>query len=638
MKEASLAERTPILPAGGDPSDVWAYIESRLKERDIAILRRRWLYNDTLSKIGLSIGITRERTRQIEAKATRTLRDGPTGLNANGLKERFHWIESQLYEAVTNRGGHGKISSVETALGWPTESVRTWIALNSVIGVLNPLQKGFKSNGDFGRLVFEGSDLFGLSTLITGADGFSLKQHVEAAVGPKGIMLLEDLLNTLDRQAIDHAPSESEPAERGRALERAGVLDLLEATHQCGAQSGYWVSAGLTFPALEIARAILYESEPNNNANNEEQPDNDPLLDGLRTDLISDWLLRNSDHKSNARAISLVCERNPTVFARTGPTSWGLVAAGANGDSYDHSPSKEQSILAAVVDTVERLGQAKRFVSKVDVIDRLSPNWSGGWISQTIDQAVAKGYLINQQRGRRHYVLTVGTPISSHDRLTSKKQFLREKGIHGETSQLVLAALSNQPAGLTENDVLRSVRDIRPDTSENSVYVYLNHTYRDIIEKLPTGHYRLRHEPSRSEGQPSGHKGMSTIDILLQVLDEAVEPLSVDEITARCNQVKLVKRSSISTYLGSNYGQQFHDDGQGRYSVERSTVLSELARANRKSPDSSAMDLPQTVILNRNRARPLWCNSCGTVSGHYFDATDDLRCGECGQGWSPNHG
>ena len=54
------------------------------------------------------------------------------------------------------------------------------------------------------------------------------------------------------------------------------------------------------------------------------------LRTGFRSDLISDWLSENSEHKSSARAINAICERNSDVFARTGPASWGLLGAGAD--------------------------------------------------------------------------------------------------------------------------------------------------------------------------------------------------------------------------------------------------------------------------------------------------------------------
>ena len=59
---------------GRDLEIVVAYLLTTITEREAFVLVRRFWFEDTFEEIGELIGVTRERVRQIEAKALRKLR------------------------------------------------------------------------------------------------------------------------------------------------------------------------------------------------------------------------------------------------------------------------------------------------------------------------------------------------------------------------------------------------------------------------------------------------------------------------------------------------------------------------------------------------------------------------------------
>jgi hypothetical protein len=69
---------------------------------------------------------------------------------------------------------------------------------------------------------------------------------------------------------------------------------------------------------------------------------------------------------------------------------------------------------------------------------------------------------------------------------------------------------------------------------------------------------------------------------------------------------------------------------------------SDAARSRMNAPasattiqhDGLASGASAFEIINRDRARPLWCVGCSKVSQHYFDRNDDLQCNDCGRTWS----
>lgn len=409
-----------IRPVGGDPKDAWDYIDSRVGERQATILRKRWRDDETLEAVGQFLGITRERVRQLEVKSKKTLRHGKSGLKAKGITERINWVEMQLLEAVERQGGNAEISSIETALGWPERSVKTWFAFDSAVGVLG--SEFSRKPGDFGRLVFDKIHISSLATLVEEPGERPLAQLVKDIIGIKGMMELGDFIKAFDQQITGHGLINSDYLVRGRALENSGTLNLLEPAAQDNLTHEPWVAVGLTFPTREIARAILFGPIPNAIADDHESPDSSHLRTGVRTDLISDWLFHNSEHNSSARAIDVLCERYTDVFVRTGPTSWGLLGAGADDGIYQRYSDDETSILAMVVDAVGEIRVTKNLVSKADVAKWLSGYCSPAWIDQNIDKAVEKGYLINEPRGRPHFVLTVGKRLPENERYNSRKK------------------------------------------------------------------------------------------------------------------------------------------------------------------------------------------------------------------------
>jgi len=549
-----------IRATGGDPIDVWDYIVGCVGDRQATILKKRWLHRETLELVAQPIGLTRERVRQLEAKSQRTLRDSKTGLKDKGLGERLQWVENQLFRCIEDHGGYAEIGSMELTLGWPENSLKAWFAFNAVVGVLSP--RSSHSIGKFGRVWFNRSNVSNVTELSDDSDSGFLRQIGENIVGPMGIMRLEDFLATLDRRHMDQWTRNPDRSKRGQALESAGIVKVLEASYLDELRSGRWVTVGLTNAANEVARAILYGSDPDDDYSDSEGSNIDHLRRGLRSDLIAYWLDGNSNYKSRARVIDNLCKRNTQVFVQTDSTSWGLLGAGAMALVSDE---QDQSNLGLVMYAVKEIRKTKSPVTKLDVIDWLSDYCSSRVVRIHIDEALRDGYLIDQRRRYNRNDLHIGLELPLHDRvegpLNSGPLLLK----HGRLSALVLEVLEGEPQGLTENEITRYVRQRRPEASAISIGIYLQYTFNDLVGVTPTGRYRLL-----SHSGPTGKivsDSPSTIDTLTRVLSEASEPLPVDEIIARCEQIRRVRYSAIRGYLSQNYGDRFRSDGGGRYSI-----------------------------------------------------------------------
>jgi len=546
--------------SGGDPADAWYYIEYLLGERQTTVVKKRWLDGETLEVVAQPLNITRERVRQIEAKGKKTLRLRVSSLKKQGLIERVRWVEDQLVSGVDRHGGYAEIAALEAHLGWPERSCLTWFALNAAVGIFNPARS--RTKGKFGRLWSDGINVSSIGGDSSDPEDESLLESIEEIIGPMGIMRLEDFMATFDRRHGGERSENSDPKERGKAFESAGLLDYLESNYLDVLRAGSWVSAGLPQIGREIARAILYGTDPDEEPDAFEPSGPNRLRRGLRSDLIAYWLSGNSDHQSSVRALDVYCERYPLVFAKTGDNSWGLLGAGAEASD---SSANEPSTRALVAFAVKELMQNGTPVSKARVIDRLSAYRSSAWINLHIDRGLEDGYLENVASRPPYYDLRLAKELPYHEQIQSYLEAVMPRGAKGQTRELVFEALEGKQQGLPENDILRYVRRSYPSASAVSIFIYLRYTYVDLIEETPAGNYRLKSKRTSSEA--TNPESLSTIDTLTRVLTEAVEPLLEDEIIARCEQIRPVNHAAIRGYLRQNYDSRFVHDGQGKFSI-----------------------------------------------------------------------
>jgi len=172
----------------------------------------------------------------------------------------------------------------------------------------------------------------------------------------------------------------------------------------------------------------------------------------------------------------------------TGPTSLGLIGAGAQ--NFTYAPS----VMADTIDTVRNILGVQSIVSLSDVTKELSGKWSNAWVYRAVVLGIKKGYLINNAPDspkldrRAKYALDVGTDIPESEKWRKRKAKPQE---HGQLIKLVISIIKDNPSGISEENVLRSVRQTLPTASAESISVYLNHGLEGIINISSDRLYRL---------------------------------------------------------------------------------------------------------------------------------------------------
>jgi len=470
-----------------DPRDVLEFIEQGSKThkngdqapRLISILKNRWIDNKTLEEIAAEHGMTRERVRQLQAKAIKWVSEFFADVGTQHILDRLAWIEESTTEAVGRRGGYATIDETEGDLRCPSGSLRFWFFFNTAVGLLNPKQKNLRGVLKLGGIRLTKNHLSVGRLFEPDQDTAEWSNIIREIVGTPGVMRLDMVLSTIDdRFGRDEAVTPDILA-RGLALEtKIGATLLLnpEETHK---KTGIWISIGLGRVAREVARAIISMSNDISNI----QADNPGELSqgGVRSDQISKWLEVNSRQTPNTRAVESICQRTSQVFARTGPSSWGLIGAGAQ------NVEPETTVMADIIDIVSGLLKNQPEVSTEDVKWNLSDKWSSGWIERTIDLGLEYGYLINAYPEFHTLYLSIGKPIPGSQRVSNRKAKPQE---HGLLMKLVVTILEDEPGGISEEQMLRRIRETIPETSADSIYVYLKHTLKDTVEITPDKLYR----------------------------------------------------------------------------------------------------------------------------------------------------
>lgn len=489
-----------ISELGYDPEDMLEYLKTELSKqkqpdqaaRLVNILNARWQKGETLETVAVEYDLTRERVRQLEKKAIIWLSELFATVGTQDINHRLDWIESHTVKAVVSRGGYIAVGEVEGDLECPDGALRFWFFFNSAFGLLNEKPKNLRTTLQLGRVTLENDFLSTSDGFKPGGDAKRLAGVIRNIVGSRRVMRLGDVLTALDYRLGQNNDVTSNLLARGTALETRGCLVLLSSPEAIPIDRDIWVSVGLSKAAREIARAILYGPIKADGISITHSMDH--LSKGVRSDLISEWLDLNSDHKSSTRAIEALCKRTPKVFAMTDATSIGLTGAGAQDFQF------EPSVMADIVTVVRTLRETQTIVSMADVTKELSGRWSGAWVNQTVILGIDKGYLTNNYKdvespdNRGKYALGTGTAIPESEKWRNRKPKPQE---HGQLIKSVITVLKDEPDGISEEDVLRRVRNSTPDASADSVSVYLNHVLNDLITVSPDKLYRLKEESIR---------------------------------------------------------------------------------------------------------------------------------------------
>jgi hypothetical protein len=115
------------------------------------------------------------------------------------------------------------------------------------------------------------------------------------------------------------------------------------------------------------------------------------------------------------------------------------------------------------------------------------------------------------------------------------------------------------------NEILRRVRSIYSDATEMTVRLYLRSIQTDKYESLAEDTYSVRESflEARNHPQEFGQ----TIATLMQVMNDADRPLTLNEIVDRCSDIGQFSHMAIRGYISGNYRDKFEDLPDGTYRI-----------------------------------------------------------------------
>jgi hypothetical protein len=581
---------------GNTESSYRSTVPETTLSRRVDVFINRFVFEETLEEIGQKYGITRERIRQIALKITKALEKLSTG-HQQLLFNRLGWVETSIKDSIQTEDKSTviydplAIHSLEAKLGWPNGSIATWIAISGLTGFSsqnsgNSPGINYKSNymvnqdnllNGIGSLRFYDGHLLDTETLGISASKESINAKVEEIIGPAKIMLMNDFFRTLDRIEGNVNSNKNDYMARAKSLEMLGSLNILEASYVDELYSGIWVTSGLNHEIMEICKAVLYSGWSNIEDASSIGKDYAHLKEGVRIELVADWLLNNSTYKPTLHAIQERSKRYTTIFNISTTSKIGLVAAGALGtgliktlpsaDAFIYNALIELSTTQPIIRIESIQAVVKSYYSNVTIYKNIKENLSLGNIINLNNVSGSKSTKWIHPSHR--YNLRINPNLEFDSKVV--KAYIAEYKTrpvaqqHGNILKLMREVIEKEPDGLTDLQIVTRVRDNAPNTSINSINWYLKRKIKEFFYIGEDDKYR---PVEKSTVEPdSKYKHLTTIGILRRVLSDATYPLTHEEIVERCNKYKNVRPDAILTYLSNNYRQLFIKHKNNTYSL-----------------------------------------------------------------------
>jgi hypothetical protein len=411
------------------------------RQEDV-FLRR--IKGETLAEIGAIYGVTRERIRQIESRLVRRYSNRARSM-LGVLWERS--ARRVIAEFVARTGGI-----------IPEDDVASWLQLEPHgFALLRRLISGEGQDEESSELDFSGGSVSVLG------DSTTLRNLVREAIGPTGIMRLGDAVMTLRRLRPDLRVLDSgSPEEVEALLANAGAWEAIEASPSEAMMSDVWVTAGLTRAANRAVRALLYAIGP----------DGEPTS---RTDLVLSWIRSRTGEAVSEQAFDATCDRYPMVFVRTGPTSWGLVGAGAAPASIRRgAPSAPGEIIELVTDAVL---SAETGLTLEEVITEVREQ------REDVSAVTIKLYL-NYFHSER-FVLG---PDGRYRIDARYLEHLRSPGARPSTIDILTQVVRDAAAPLSVDEIIAMCESVA-FVDRSAIRGYLSNNYGGRFRKLTDGRY-----------------------------------------------------------------------------------------------------------------------------------------------------
>ena len=136
---------------------------------------------------------------------------------------------------------------------------------------------------------------------------------------------------------------------------------------------------------------------------------------------------------------------------------------------------------------------------------------------------------------------------------------------HGATTDALEIVMTEAEGPLKLNEIVQRVRQQLPDALELTIRLYLVTHHTDRYDAHDDGTFTINKGYLGRKASPLIHG--ETIETLMNVMNDADRPLSIEEIVRRCSLIKPVSHVAIRGYLLQNYGGRFDRLSDGTYGL-----------------------------------------------------------------------
>jgi len=438
-----------------------------LDERSASIAGLRSVGQRTLEEMGQAFGITRERVRQLESKARKTIYER---VDPNLIIE----AATPVAFAIEDYGGGATLRQLsstlridEPTIGLVLESahrdrrIRDLVPI-SISGLHSPFEFEIpsRSHRDIRLRPFKVHE-----------------ELVEAAIGPSRIVRGSEFVQRL--QANMDAPfscSHVTLSARLSGLERMGMIAVGSVHPFEENQFGPWVISPTTTRTTQIIKAMLragsYDAV--------ERGGSSDLLfhapDGIPNHVLTEQLDRSGGVRISEHGLEAFCSRYPEIFIKSGMTSWGLIGAGATpfdaaiAPKLDHGTTSD--LLVWVLDEAEEALQLHEIIGRMREIEPL------------IKEMSVRLYLNTLNADRF-------TNTDGYYQLSENYQSRRNiKLPFGATIKTLIKVLTDAEQPLSLDEIVDECRQLLP-IEPSAIRGYLDQNYHNLFRKLHTGKYVL---------------------------------------------------------------------------------------------------------------------------------------------------
>lgn len=441
----------------------------KIDDRQFKVLKGRLQEGSTLEVIGQSLGLTRERARQIERKAKENLR---TIASASEVLEAV----IPIHYALENLGGRATIQELSREVGASpfSLSIAVELAANHPHFQDISLISGFETHLplNFASLK-KATDVLELSAL----DSIT-KERSSFAMGSSGVKRGSEYLRNLsdsigEKISCTHTPILSTLG----ALEQKGLVAIGRVHPSEELEYGPWAIYPQTPRTVQIAQAILkVGSEEASKSVGAFSGSYFHSQDGVQNHLLTEQLFKSTGIRTMETSVNELCKRYPEIFVRSGPSRWGLIGAGAQ---YSDAKAEKKLDHGTTIDLlVEVLEKSSEPLPIHEIISRMRQ------IAPEIKEMSVRVYL---------YTLHADRFVQEDGLFTLSDSYLKRRELAAElpwgaTIKILERVMAESNVPLALDEIVSRCQEHLP-VDPAAIRSYLEQNYRNWFRKLPEGKY-----------------------------------------------------------------------------------------------------------------------------------------------------